>query len=605
MIVNFRNVWPQVCGGLLMLVSLLASSSATAQNVTRGPYLQTATPTSVIVRWRTDVPTDSAVRYGTAADSLTSTESDALAKTDHEITLTGLSPDTRYYYSIGTTAAAIEGDHSYFYSTAPVPGTAKPFRVWFLGDSGTGNADALNVRDAYVDVTGGRATDLMVMLGDNAYNIGSDTDYQNAVFDIYPEQLRQMPWWPVLGNHDAIDIFFNPPGAYYSIVTMPTAGESGGVASGSELYYSFDYGDVHFVVLDSQLSDRSAGGAMMTWLAADLAANDKFWTIALWHHPAYSKGSHDSDAETELVDMRENAVPVLEQYGVDLVLAGHSHSYERSVLLNGHHDVSTTLTPAMMLDSGSGQEGGDGAYTKAGAAGTPNEGAVYIVAGSSGKIEAAPLNHPVMYTSQLELGSVAMDVAGNRLELSFIDDAGNVLDFFTVVKSADTFAPGIVEAIERGYNRTDVVFSEPFDPVTAADPANYAIPGQVIIEAIPTSDERTVVVKTQDLMSPDTTYTVTVSNVQDAAGNPIGPYNQQSFTTIPPSPGDVDGDGNIDWWDVANILARLNTAANAPDDPADYDGNGAINVLDARRVWLACELPNCEPINPPAFAPLN
>ncbi|MCP5055221.1 MAG: hypothetical protein GY937_00685, partial [bacterium] len=101
-------------------------------------------------------------------------------------------------------------------------------------------------------------------------------------------------------------------------------GEAGGVASNTEAYYSFDFGNVHFVALDSSESDRSPGGEMLSWLTADLAANQQDWTIAFFHHPPYSKGSHDSDTETPLVEMRTNAVPVLEAGGVDLVLTGHS-----------------------------------------------------------------------------------------------------------------------------------------------------------------------------------------------------------------------------------------------------------------------------------------
>ncbi len=64
---------------------------------------------------------------------------------------------------------------------------------------------------------------------------------------------------------------------------------------------------------------------MCNWLRADLAATAQEWIIAYWHHPPYTKGSHDSDAEGDLVEVRENIVPILEDFGVDLVLCGHSH----------------------------------------------------------------------------------------------------------------------------------------------------------------------------------------------------------------------------------------------------------------------------------------
>jgi len=75
---------------------------------------------------------------------------------------------------------------------------------------------------------------------------------------------------------------------------------------------------------------RATNSPMANWLRADLDANTNQWLIAFWHHPPYSKGSHDSDDEIELIEMRQNIVPILEAHGVDLVVCGHSHNYERS-----------------------------------------------------------------------------------------------------------------------------------------------------------------------------------------------------------------------------------------------------------------------------------
>src|SRR5258705_12371843 len=108
-------------------------------------------------------------------------------------------------------------------------------------------------------------------------------------------------------------------------------------------------------------SDRLEEAPMCQWLRLDLAANTNLWLIAFWHHPPYSKGSHDSDWEFELVEMRENALPILEAYGVDLVLCGHSHGYERSFLLNGYYGGSETLVPEMIKDGGDGRPSGTGA----------------------------------------------------------------------------------------------------------------------------------------------------------------------------------------------------------------------------------------------------
>jgi hypothetical protein len=129
-------------------------------------------------------------------------------------------------------------------------------------------------------------------------------------------------------------------------------------------------------------------------------------------------------------------MPILDAAGVDLVLSGHSHSYERSLLIDGHYGASGSLAPGMILDGGDGKISGDGAYVKPGAAGTPNEGAVHVVVGSSGKTEDdGPLNHPVMEVSMLTLGSLVLDISGNQLDAAFIDSAGDVQDEFTIIKS--------------------------------------------------------------------------------------------------------------------------------------------------------------------------
>src|SRR5439155_3251440 len=218
---------------------------------------------------------------------------------------------------------------------------------------------------------------------------------------------------------------------------LPKSGEAGGVASGTKAYYSFNYANIHFVCLDSTDSNRSPSGAMLTWLKSDLAANTQQWLIAFWHHPPYSKGSHDSDTETELIEMRQYALPILESYGVDLVLSGHSHSYERSYLLDGHYGVSSTLTSAMILDAGDGRVDGNGAYQKP-AVLTPHKGAVYTVAGSSGQTGGGSLNHPAMYISLNVLGSLVLDVNGSRLDAKFLNSSGSTQDHFTIKKDLGT-----------------------------------------------------------------------------------------------------------------------------------------------------------------------
>ena len=413
----------------------LAGGSSVA--LTRGPYLQSGTPNSIVVRWRTSAAVAGRVAVGPAPGVVTVAAQETSARTDHEVRVTGLTPDSVYYYSIGTAAGTLAGDSTFRFRTPPPRGTERPTRVWVIGDSGTADAGARSVRDSYAAFTGSRETDLWVMLGDNAYNSGLDSEYQAAVFDMYPELLRKSVLWPAYGNHDGAgsDSASNT-GPYYDIFTLPKQGEAGGVASGTEAYYSFDYANVHFVALESFETNRAVNGAMLSWLQQDLAANTQPWVIAFFHHPPYSKGSHDSDIDIELREMRQNAVPILERFGVDLVLAGHSHSYERSFLLDGHYGDSGTFSIAMKKDGGSGRQDGSGPYRKPTYGMAPREGAVYVVAGVSGKISGGTLNHPAMYTSQAVLGSVVLDVSANRIDATFIDSTGVTRDYFSVVKGS-------------------------------------------------------------------------------------------------------------------------------------------------------------------------
>lgn len=402
---------------------LVGTTNSAALVLLRGPYLMSGSTTSVVVRWRSQPAGNSRVRYGTSPTTLNEVVTISGARTDHEVRLTGLLPDTRYYYSVGSGTNTFASGDEYFFVTAPP--TAKPTRIWVIGDSGTATANARAVWEQYRAFAGTRYTDLWLMLGDNAYTAGTDAEYQRAMFDMYPGLLRKTVVWPALGNHDSSQ-------AYFGIFTLPTAGEAGGVPSGTENYFSFDYGNIHFVCLDSMFSSRLSNGAMCEWLREDLAANTKEWLIAFWHHPPYSKGSHDSDTEIGLIEMRENAVPILESFGVDLVLCGHSHGYERSYLLRGHYDDSTTLTSAMVKDSGDGREDSNGAYMKR----SDNEGTVYVVAGSSGQLTSGPLDHPAMFVSYLRMGSLVLDIDGTTLRAQFLRETGAIDDNFSIFKDS-------------------------------------------------------------------------------------------------------------------------------------------------------------------------
>ncbi|MBT8064024.1 MAG: DNRLRE domain-containing protein, partial [Gammaproteobacteria bacterium] len=532
-----------------LVLGWVISLSALAQTVVRGPYLQMQTDDGISIHWRTDTATDSVVRYGTSPGALTSSETVGGLRTDHEVSLTGLGNGQQFWYSVGDSVGTLAGDSSFHFHTAPASGSAADTRIWVIGDSGTANADARAVRDAYKAWAASDPADFWIMLGDNAYNDGTDAEYQAAVFDTYPEILRQLPLWSTLGNHDGHSAdSATQTGPYYDIFNLPRAAEVGGLASGTEAYYSFDYANIHFVCLDSYETSRSPTGSMLQWLEADLASNTQPWVIAFWHHPPYTKGSHDSDTEGRLIDMRQNALPILEAWGVDLVLSGHSHSYERSYLLDGHYGSSPTLDPVLnVLDPGDGRDTGDGAYEKPDGIAPQNAGAVYAVAGSSGKLSGGSLNHPAMFVSLNSLGSMVLDVAGNRLDATFLDEAGAVRDTFTILKTPDFEPPVITGATAPDATHVVVSFDEALDAVGATDPANYAIAGLTVSAAELLAGDRDVRL-TSSAMTSGSSYTLVVNNVQDLSGNTIAadsPVDYDYFETqtlafqqgIAPDPG--------------------------------------------------------------------
>lgn len=443
----------------------LTPSTTLFNPLERGPYLQILTPTSVIVKWRTSVPSNSYVNYGTTTSKLLQV-SEATLTTEHEIEITGLAPNTKYYYDIGNVDVVLmDGgvDNSMFVKTAPLHGTKQFVRMWALGDAGTeGQSQYVGqqkaVRDAYYNYVSNASsnpgqTDMMLFLGDNAYDNGSDADFQRGFFNGFAPILKNTVAWSCLGNHETYAVGgadYASASPYYDIFTFPTAGEAGGIASGTEAYYSYDYANIHFIVLESMSLYNDQG--QKDWLTADIQNTSQDWIIAYFHHPPYTKGSHDSDDPGEnggMDEMREDFLPILEANGVDLVLSGHSHSYERSYFINGHYGLSDTFNAVTHAVGLNGDKSGkadtaDGAYTKTA---TDTEGAVYVVTGSAGKISGFNQDgfHEAMYSSKNELGSSVIEIdsdggTGQNLILKFIESTELITDYFTIHKTGTTLS---------------------------------------------------------------------------------------------------------------------------------------------------------------------
>lgn len=456
-----------------------ASEGARPQEaeLSRGPYLQLATPESIVVVWRTEGDSIPKLRWGAAPDKLTNEiaakdivtkvsidvlapefvprlysiphAEDAKRLENHrspastapntfqfEARITGLNANSKYYYAVFNGDEKLAGgDKDHYFRTLPEIGKETPARIWVVGDSGTAGLQQRKVFEAMQQRVANdkRPLDMYIHVGDMAYTDGTDREFQVKFFDVYQPTLRNTVCWPAMGNHEGhTSRGESGIGPYYDAYVVPKRGEAGGLASGTEAFYSFDYGKVHFICLDSHDLDRKPSGAMAQWLKADLEKTKADWLIAFWHHPPYTKGSHDSDREGQLIEMREHIMPMLEAGGVDVVLTGHSHIYERSMLMDGAY-VTPTVAEGVILDDGDGDPNGDGAYRKS-AGLNPHEGTVQIVAGNGGTRLGRRGTMPVMKRIILEHGSVIIDVDGNTMKAVMVNLDGAERDLFHIVK---------------------------------------------------------------------------------------------------------------------------------------------------------------------------
>ncbi len=459
---------------VLLLLLLSTGQLAMGQSLIRGPYLQMPSSSEMTIRWKTDTNLPTAVWAGTSLNQLSLVYNNINPTQSHVARISGLNSNQKYYYAIGheqgSTPTYLSGPSGdLFFRTSPPVGERGNYRIMMQGDSGgkgwilqnpnnsnyqKWSADTSRVFDSMKAFSGERQADVWLMLGDNAYVGGTEAEHQESIFDpdAFASLLKTVPVELSFGNHEIINS--NPiqkSGPFFDLFSFPTGGERGGVPSGDETYYSFDHGNIHFISLNTAIYTymrqsvvSSYAQQMESWLQSDLAANQSEWTIVFFHHPPYSKRDHDSDSETDLTLVRERLVPILDQAGVDLVLAAHSHIYQRSRMIRGHHGPGSSSSQFSLQNhtlslnhQGDGEMQGTGAYRKKSG---PRSGTVYSVLGSSSymKFSTPGAVHPVMVSTRNSLGSMVLDVNGLQLDGRFINEKGQILDHFTIVKDGVT-----------------------------------------------------------------------------------------------------------------------------------------------------------------------
>lgn len=498
-----------------VLVSLPAH--AAKAKLERGPYLQNLQENAITIMWRTSKRTASIVKYGTKPGEQNKTVSDYLQKKKHKIRITGLKANTKYFYSVYSKKKKeklLAGESADFYFiSSPKKSNSQAKRIWVLGDAGSNSVRGLfsrkkfrqnDVRDAYYKFND-KHTDMILLLGDNAYTRGKDKEYQEAIFDSYEDIIKNTPMWSAFGNHDlglslkskqfSAQSYPKARGVYYDIFDFPQKPDDPElVPSETEAYYSFDYGNIHFISLDSTDSlwqkepastnllkdsqqeeeqrkkdtsekcyispkhlehighhhipwhkdNEGTSNAMLEWLEKDLKANKQLWTIAFWHHSPYSIYVDKHDITLYEKWMRENVNPILEKHGVDLVLTGHDHRYQRSYLINGNYGHAHEFEDSMIVDKGQIKEYlGEQSYTYEKKI-KDNKGTLYIVTGSAGRShEENKKNqkyHPAMQYNSFNMGSLVLDIEGSRLDARFINADEEIQDRFSLVKKRKWFA---------------------------------------------------------------------------------------------------------------------------------------------------------------------
>jgi 3',5'-cyclic AMP phosphodiesterase CpdA len=404
------------------------------------PYLQQLTDTSVIILWVTQTGGNPEVRYSTDTSyNLVATGSTRLvwgAKL-HRVELMGLQSHTPYNYKIYTDSQDMLPSETLWFQTAPSKDGNTPFKFIVFGDYGWNSTSQKQLRDRMLL----DSFDFILTTGDNAYYNGTYAEFDTNVFDIYQDLFSHAGFFPTLGNHDYRT---NSGAPYLDIFDLP---DNAWRTNDHERYYTFDFGNVHVVALDSNTpldeNDGTANNDMFDWLRSDLGQTTQPWKIVAFHHAAYSTGPHgpDTDVQTKLV-------PIFEEYGVDLVFNGHDHIYERShPLKNGQ--VST------------------------GAAG----GVIYIISGAGSAANygcGGAYWQAIAYCAQSYGLYSRVTVNSNTLTIEAVDQNGTIRDSYAINKSLDSPVTDVdIIGPSGGLADFGVNLMAKTSPITVTPPITY------------------------------------------------------------------------------------------------------------------------------------
>ncbi len=350
----------------------IAQPAQAASGITYGPYIQRVTMKAATILIETDASEAVTLHYRELGTQWR-TMSDAQPKNRHRYRLTGLKPNTTYEYVLlrGNTPITQE----YAFTTLHTITNDDPLKIAVVGDSGEINKDTLRV----VSQMQQWKPEMILHTGDIAYTEGTLPEFISGFFKPYQPLIATTPLYAAMGNHE----FRTGQGSVYKeVLEMPTS------KSGGEDYYSFNVDSVHIVSLNTNL-DYSVGSKQNAWLQQDLAKSKEKWKIVIFHHPPFSSGEHGGDTLIAAA-----LAPIFETNGVDLVLNGHDHDYERNQEISG-------------VD--------------------------YIVTGGGGRATyAKESNNPYSKVFVSENHFVGLKVYPHKISLRAIDKRGYEIDAYTI-----------------------------------------------------------------------------------------------------------------------------------------------------------------------------
>ncbi len=281
------------------------------------PYLQAIGPNSVIVMAETDTKEPVTVLYGKESLSYVATTSFYRVAEDrrsqtyvHRITLDNLEPNTIYKYR-----AIHNGDTSDLFTFHGYVTEGFPFRIGVMGD----NRSNPEIHSNKSKKLAKHKPHILVYTGDLCYS-GTYSEWKKEFFTEEEQNLiASAPFYNSLGNHEAqtelTKVFLQAPSS----------------PSNNEYYYSFDYGNIHFLILNTE-TNVTPNSPQWEFAEEDLARTNKKWKIVAYHIPAYAAGGHGSNER-----MKEFTTKVFEKYGVDVILNGHCHFYQRNYVNGIYH----------------------------------------------------------------------------------------------------------------------------------------------------------------------------------------------------------------------------------------------------------------------------